>query len=154
MRGIGSHAPRLKAMRSPKAPVYKIWGNRRSGRAGEPAVGDSVWAIRCGRRKALTMSRIARGFPPTRPIGPTDRPRDLYESLIRTFGINGRNRRAGDGHASTCFAPVSILCRDPVFDQANFGFGTPNVEIQCDPASNESRYIKRMCRNFGAAPSR
>ncbi len=26
------------------------------------------WAIRWGRRKALTMSRRTRGFPPTRPL--------------------------------------------------------------------------------------
>ncbi len=33
MQGIASHAGRR-----PKAPVHKIWGGRRSGRAGEPAV--------------------------------------------------------------------------------------------------------------------
>ncbi len=63
MRDIGSHAPRLKAMGRPKAPLHKAWGNRRSSRAGEPAVGESV-----GRRQALTMSRRTRGFPPTRPL--------------------------------------------------------------------------------------
>jgi len=39
MRDIGSHAPHLKAMGSPKAPVHKMWGSRRSGRAGEPPEG-------------------------------------------------------------------------------------------------------------------
>ncbi len=32
------------------------------------AQANRQWAIRWGRRKALTMSRIARGFPPTRPL--------------------------------------------------------------------------------------
>ncbi len=40
-----------------------------------------------GRRKALTMSRIARGFPTYPPVGPTDRPRDLYGSLSALLGI-------------------------------------------------------------------
>ncbi len=39
MRDIGSHARHLKAMGRPKA-----LGNCRSGRAGEPAVGESVRA--------------------------------------------------------------------------------------------------------------
>ncbi len=60
MWDISSHAPRLKAMRD---AVRKPWetavpvgqANRQRGN----------W---CGRRKALTMSRIARGFPPTRPM--------------------------------------------------------------------------------------
>ncbi len=39
MRDIGSHAPDLKAMGSPKA-----FGSRRFGRTGEPAAGESVRA--------------------------------------------------------------------------------------------------------------
>ena len=38
--GIASHGPRLKAMGRPKALE-----NRRSGRAGEPAVGESVEGV-------------------------------------------------------------------------------------------------------------
>ncbi len=82
MRDIGSHAPHLKAMGSPKAPVHKIWGSRRSGRAGEPAVGESVRAS-----ESLADVPHRPRLPSYPPVGPTDRPRDLYESLIRTFGI-------------------------------------------------------------------
>ena len=58
MRDIGSHVPHLKAMGSPKA-----LGSRRSGRAGEPAAGESVRAS-----ESLADVPIARGFPPTRPL--------------------------------------------------------------------------------------
>ncbi len=40
-----------------------------------------------GRRKALTMSRIARGFPTYPPVGPTHRLPDLYGSLPALLGI-------------------------------------------------------------------
>ncbi len=63
MRGIGSHAPRLKAMGRPKAPAHKPWRSRRSGRAGEPAAGESV-----GASESLDDVRRTRGFPPTRPM--------------------------------------------------------------------------------------
>ncbi len=57
MRDIGSHAGR----RPP--PGRKPW------EAAVPvAQANRQWANRCGRRKSLTMSRIARGFPPTRPM--------------------------------------------------------------------------------------
>ncbi len=56
MRDIGSHGPRLKAMGRLKA-------YRRSGRAGEPAAGESVRAS-----ESLDEARTARGFPPTRPM--------------------------------------------------------------------------------------
>ncbi len=77
MPRIASCAPRLKAMGRPKAPVHKHGGSRlRSGRR------TGMRANRCGRREASTtrppqqrrcrcggwMSRIARGFPPTRPL--------------------------------------------------------------------------------------
>ncbi len=72
MRDIGSHAPRLKAVGRPKA-----LGNRRSGRAGEPAAGESVGA-------SESLDDVPQD--PRLPSYPADRPRDLYESLIRTFG--------------------------------------------------------------------
>ncbi len=60
----------------------KALGNRRSGRAGEPAAGDSV-------RASESLDDVPQdprlfSYP---PIGPTDRPPDLYGSLSRTFGI-------------------------------------------------------------------
>ena len=68
MRDIGSHARRLKVMRRPKA-----LGSRRSGRAGEPAVGESVRAS-----ESLDDAR----HRPRLPSCPADRPRDLYGSLL------------------------------------------------------------------------
>ncbi len=53
MRDIGSRAPHLKAMGGPKALGSRLRSRRRT--AG-------------GRREALPMSRIARSFPPTRPL--------------------------------------------------------------------------------------
>ncbi len=66
MRDIASHAPRLKAMCRPK-----ILGNRRSGRAGEPAVGESV-------RASESLDDVPQDprLPCYPPVGPTDRPRD------------------------------------------------------------------------------
>ncbi len=77
MRDIGSHAPRLKAMGRPKA-----LGNRRSGRAGEPAAGESV-------RASESLDDVPQGprLPSCPPVGPADRLPDLYGSLSRTFGI-------------------------------------------------------------------
>ncbi len=81
MQGIASPAPRLKAMGSPKA-----LGNRCSGRAGEPAVGESV-----GASESLDdvphRPRLPFYPPDGPPDGPTDRLPDLYGSLSRTFGI-------------------------------------------------------------------
>ncbi len=77
MRGIGSHGPRLKAMGRPKA-----LGNRRSGRAGEPAVGESVRAS-----ESLDDVPHRPRLPSYPPVGPTDRLPDLYGSLSRTFGM-------------------------------------------------------------------
>ncbi len=81
MRDIGSHAPHLKAMGSPKA-----LGGHRSGRAGEPAVGESV---RASESLADVPHRLRL------PSYPADRPRDLYESLIRTFGMTYSERSRG-----------------------------------------------------------
>jgi hypothetical protein len=70
MRGIASHAPHRKAMGRPKALE-----NRRSGRAGEPAVGDSV-------RASESFDDVPQDpqLPSYPPVGPTDRLRDLYRS--------------------------------------------------------------------------
>ncbi len=81
MLDIGSHAPRLKAMRRPKA-----LGSRRSGRAGEPPVGESV-------RASESLDDVPQdprlpSYPPDGPpVGPTDRLHDLYGSLSALLGI-------------------------------------------------------------------
>ncbi len=81
MRGIASPAPRLKAMGRPKALE-----NRRSGRAGEPAVGESVRASE-SLDDVPHRPRLPFYPPDGPPDGPTDRLPDLYGSLSRTFGI-------------------------------------------------------------------
>ncbi len=82
MRDIGSPAPRLKAMRRPKA-----LGNRRSGRAGEPAAGESV-----GASESLDDVPQDPRVPSYPPVGPADRLCDLYGSLSTLLGV-----RAGIG---------------------------------------------------------
>ncbi len=91
MRGIGSHAPRLKAMGSPKA-----LGNRRSGRAGDPAAGESVGASASlddpsSAAAALPLRRVDvpqdPRLPSYPPVGPTDRLPDLYGSLSALLGM-------------------------------------------------------------------
>ena len=69
-------------------PVHKNWAVRkpRPTRLGETAVpaarANRQRANRWGRRKALTMSRIARGFPATRPVArPLARPIDCPISM-------------------------------------------------------------------------
>ena len=55
----------MQAMR----PVHKHWTARKPWEAAVPvARANRQRAIRWGRRKALAMSRIARGFPATRPV--------------------------------------------------------------------------------------
>ena len=78
MQGIASHAPRLKAIRPPKA-----LGSRRSGRAGEPAAGQSV-------RASESLDDVPQDprLPSYPPGGPADRLRDLYGSLSRIFDIS------------------------------------------------------------------
>ncbi len=89
MRDIGSHAPRLKAMGRPKA-----LGSRRSGRAGEPAAGELVGASES--LDDIPQDPRLLSYP---PVGPTDRLRDLYGSLSRTFGMSrSAGRGAIDGH--------------------------------------------------------
>ncbi len=68
MRDIGSHAPRFKAMGRPKA-----LGNRRSGPAGEPAVGESG-------RASESLDDVPQDprLPSYPPVGPSDRLPDLY----------------------------------------------------------------------------
>ncbi len=80
MRDIGSHAPRLKAMGRPKA-----LGNRRSGRAGEPAVGDSM-----GASESLDDVPQDPRLPSYPPNGPTVRLPDLYGSLSTLLGMSLR----------------------------------------------------------------
>ena len=77
MRGIGSHAPRLKAMGRSKA-----LGSRRSGRAGDPAVGESGRAS-----ESLDDVPHRPRLPSDPPVGPTDRPHDLYGSLSALLGM-------------------------------------------------------------------
>ncbi len=77
MRDIGSHAPGLKAMGRPKA-----LGSRRSGRAGEPAAGNSV-----GASESLDDVPQDPQLPSYPPFGPTDRLPDLYGSLSTLLGI-------------------------------------------------------------------
>ncbi len=77
MRDIGSRAPRLKAMGSPKA-----LGSRRSGHAGEPAAGESVGA-------SASLDDVPQDprLPSYPPVGPSDRLPDLYGSLSTLLGI-------------------------------------------------------------------
>ncbi len=76
MRDIGSHA-----RRSPKAPAHKTCGSRRSGRAGEPAAGESVGA-------SESLDDVP--YCPRLPSYPVDRLTDLFGSLSTLFGINPR----------------------------------------------------------------
>ncbi len=64
-----------------------------------------------GRRKALTMPRRTRGFPPTRPMARRIRPRDLYGSLSALLGIIRQ-------------AVLQVLQAgwDPTFSEHSFGF--------------------------------
>jgi hypothetical protein len=55
-----------------------------------------------GRRGAAGDAGHHQGFPTPPPIRPLPvRPRDLYESLIRTFGIRRPHRGHGPSSAST-----------------------------------------------------
>ncbi len=76
MRGIASHAGR-RPPPGPKAPAHKTWGNRRSGRAGEPAVGAG------GGVGSLDDAPHRPQLPSCPPLGPTNRPPDLYEVNIK-----------------------------------------------------------------------
>ncbi len=66
------------AERRPKAV-----GSRRSGRAGEPAAGQSV-----GASESLDDAPHCPRLPSYPPVGPTDRLPDLYGSLSALLGIN------------------------------------------------------------------
>ena len=68
MRDIASHGPRLKALGRPKA-----LGNRRSGRAGEPAAGEPA------ADESVRASESLDDAP--------HRPPDLYGSLSTLLGI-------------------------------------------------------------------
>ncbi len=78
MPGIASHGPRLKAMGRPKA-----LGSRRSGRAGEPAAGESL-------RASESLDDVPQDprLPSYPPNGPSHRLRDLYGSLSARLGIS------------------------------------------------------------------
>ncbi len=87
MRGIGSHAGRR-----PKA-----LGKRRSGRAGEPAVGESVGASES--LDDVPQDPRLPSYPPVGPpdgppVGPTHRLRDLYGSLSTRLGFTRSDRRS------------------------------------------------------------
>ncbi len=92
MRRIASPAPRLKAMRRPKA-----LGSRRSGRPGEPAAGESAGVSESlddpsSAAAALPLRRVDVPYRPRLsscpPVGPTHRPPDLYGSLSTFLGIS------------------------------------------------------------------
>ncbi len=72
VRGTASRGPCPQALgrtpRGPKAPVHTTRGSRCAGRLGEPAVGGRMGGADGGRRKALTMTRLAGGLPPARPL--------------------------------------------------------------------------------------
>ncbi len=67
---------------TPSAPWPKALGSRRSGRAGEPAVGESVRAS-----ESLDDVPHRPRLPSYPPVGPTHRLRDLYGSLSALLGI-------------------------------------------------------------------
>ena len=70
-------------------PVRQALENRRSGRAGEPAVGESVRAS-----ESLADDPQDPRLPSYPPLGPTDRLHDLYRSLSTLLGIRSfRPRR-------------------------------------------------------------
>ncbi len=93
MRDIGSHAPHLKAMGRPKA-----LGNRRFGRTGEPAVGESV-----GASESLDDVPQDPRLPSYPPVGPTDRLHDLYGSLSTRLGMRLFRRLPIEPHDVTWF---------------------------------------------------
>ncbi len=71
-------------------PVSKLWAVRKpwetaSGRAGEPAAGEPV-----GAPESLDDAPQDPRLHSYPPVGPTNRPPDLYGSLSRTFGLRSR----------------------------------------------------------------
>ncbi len=89
-----------KPCATPSAPWPKALGNRRSGRAGEPAAGESVRASESladpsSAAAALPLRRVdvpqdpqLPSYPPVGPpVGPTGRLPDLYGSLSTLLGI-------------------------------------------------------------------
>ncbi len=87
-------------------PVSQLWDVRKpwetaSGRAGEPAVGDSV-----GASESLADVPQDPRLPSYPPVGPTDRLHDLYGSLSRTFGIN----RSGRLHGGVLATVIDAAC--------------------------------------------
>ncbi len=98
MRDIGSHAPRLKAMGRPKA-----LGNRRSGRAGEPAAGESLRAS-----ESLDDAPQDPRLPSYPPAGPTDRLRDPYGSLSTLLGIRASQRASNRPSGPQATSAVAI----------------------------------------------
>ena len=69
-------------------PVSKPWAARKPWETAVPvAQANRQRANRWGRRKALPMTRIARGFPTYPPVGLPDRLPDLYGSLSALLGI-------------------------------------------------------------------
>jgi hypothetical protein len=101
MRDIGSHVPHLKATGSPKA-----LGNRRSGRAGEPAAGESVRASE-SLDDVPHRPRLA-SYP---PLGPTDRPHDLYGSLSALLGTSPQGPLRAGPAVTNLTRPVNFISR-------------------------------------------
>ena len=91
--------------RRPKAPAHKTWGNRRPGRAGEPAPGESVWASEnlddAPHRPRLSF------YPADRPRGKTPQNWLPDSSMSRTrfrWAQNWANRGVrGTGCATSGF---------------------------------------------------
>ncbi len=79
-RGDAGHR---KPCGTPSAPWPKTLGSRRFGRAGEPAVGDSM-----GASESLDDVPHRPGLSSYPPVGPTDRLHDLYGSLSALLGIS------------------------------------------------------------------
>ncbi len=75
----------MAGLATPKRPRPKAVGSRRSGRAGEPAAGESV-------RASESLDDVPQDprLPSYPPLGPTDRLRDLYGSLSARLGISSR----------------------------------------------------------------
>ena len=78
-----SAARRCAGIASPARRRLKALGSRRSGRAGEPAAGESV-----GASESLDDAPHRPRRPSYPPVGPTDRPPDLYGSLSTLFGMS------------------------------------------------------------------
>ena len=96
-----------KALGRPKA-----LGSRRSGRAGEPAAGESV-----GASESLDHAPHRPRLSSYPPGGPSDRLPDPYGSTSTTFGINRvfADHRHGRAVPAPAFAFSPLLPQRPYF---------------------------------------